>query len=163
MIPGLLLGIGIGAGLMFMLDPVKGRRRQALVRDKLIRVGHALGDLPVVAGNAGEQVWDRTRGIALETRARLEKESVPDEILTERVRAAIGRVASHPRALMVNANGGVVTLSGPILVDEVDQLLGTVEGVRGVVGVENRLEIRETPEGIPSLQGQPREPKRALQ
>jgi hypothetical protein len=27
-------GLGVGAGLMFMFDPVQGRRRRALARDQ---------------------------------------------------------------------------------------------------------------------------------
>jgi hypothetical protein len=40
--PGLaaLCGLGMGAGLMFIFDPVRGKRRRALVRDQLVHAGH---------------------------------------------------------------------------------------------------------------------------
>jgi hypothetical protein len=36
----LLTGAGLGAGLMFFLDPRRGRQRRALIRDKMIRLSH---------------------------------------------------------------------------------------------------------------------------
>ena len=49
---GLLLGAGAAAGLMFLLDPVSGRRRRAQLRERLARVG---------SGGAEEQLEARVR------------------------------------------------------------------------------------------------------
>jgi len=44
----LFVGAGLGAALMFMLDPARGARRRALVRDKTVKVlrqgGRAIQD-----------------------------------------------------------------------------------------------------------------------
>jgi uncharacterized membrane protein len=48
-----------------------------------------------------------------------------------------------------------VTLSGPILRDEVDRLLRGVASVRGIREVENRLTVHNQPGNVPGLQGQP--------
>ena len=42
---GLLLAVGTGALLMYLLDPQQGRRRVALVRDKAVRLAHKGSDL----------------------------------------------------------------------------------------------------------------------
>ncbi len=32
--------LGVGAGLMYLMDPRMGRRRRALIRDKVVHLGH---------------------------------------------------------------------------------------------------------------------------
>ena len=59
------------------------------------------------------------------------------------MRSRIGRVVSHPHAIRVTARAGRVTLRGPILAEEVDELLACVSAVQGVTGVENWLEVHE--------------------
>jgi uncharacterized membrane protein len=62
-------------------------------------------------------------------------------------------VVSHPSAITVTASGGVVTLSGPVLAHEVDDLLSATRAVRGVKDVENRLEVHTEPGTVLGLQG----------
>jgi hypothetical protein len=40
---GLIAGIGLGTGLMFFLDPARGRQRRALVRERARRTSKQLG------------------------------------------------------------------------------------------------------------------------
>ena len=40
---GLLTGIGLGSGLMFFLDPDRGKQRRAMVRDRAKRTSRQLG------------------------------------------------------------------------------------------------------------------------
>lgn len=88
-------------------------------------------------------------------RARSRSDSTPDaRKLAERVRAELGRVVSHPRAIDVSMlHEGCVRLSGPILSSEADTLLAAIARVRGVATVEDDLERHDTPEGVPPLQG----------
>src|SRR5206468_3234814 len=65
----------------------------------------------------------------------------------------LGRVVSHPHAIEVRVRDGHVTLSGPVLASEVDDLLSCLSSVRGVEDVENRLEVHERAGDISSLQG----------
>jgi len=80
-------------------------------------------------------------------------EPVDDEALVGRVRAALGRVVSHPHAVEVSASGGHVTLAGPILAHETRALLSCVRSVPGVRGVHDELEVHDNAEHISSLQG----------
>ena len=146
----LLTGLGIGVGLMYLLDPERGRRRRALVRDQLVRAGHAGGD---AMGAAGRDVAHRLSGTTARLRGSLRRDRVDDDVLVERVRAQLGRLVSHPRAIDVLAADGVVTLRGPILEEEVAALLRGAGRVRGVRDVVSELEPHQEPGNVPALQG----------
>jgi len=146
----LMSGLGLGAGLMYFLDPAAGRRRRALVRDKAIRGWNKAGD---AIGATACDLSNRARGLMAETRSLVSGGSVPDEVLVERVRSKIGRVVSHPSAIEVTANQGRVTLRGPVLTREVENVLAAVSSVRGVADVANRLEVHEQAGDVPGLQG----------
>jgi hypothetical protein len=145
----LVAGALIGAAVMYLLDPDRGPRRRSLVRDKFIRAGHSVSDR---LGKLGRDIRNRAAGRVAETRGRFRSELVDDTILVDRVRSAIGHVVSHPGSIEVSATDGGITLSGPVLAHEVDKLLATARGVRGVREVHDNLEIHETAEGVPGLQ-----------
>jgi osmotically-inducible protein OsmY len=151
----LIGGIGLGAALMYILDPDRGGRRRALVRDKLMRASNKTSDY---VGKTSRDWQNRAQGLASETRSSLSGltsgESVPDETLVARVQAELGRHPVHHRALEITARDGRVTLRGPALASEVDELISAVSGVRGVGGVDNQLEVHEQAGDIPSLQGE---------
>ena len=142
-------GAALGAGLMYVLDPAQGRRRRALARDKmvhLVRKGNdALGARARDAGN-------RAAGFVAETRARFRRERTPDEQIAARVREKLGHYCSHPRAVRVSVSDGRVTLTGAILSAEVAPLMVAVDGVRGVRGVDNRLDAHASAD-VSALQG----------
>jgi hypothetical protein len=147
----LIGGAALGAGAMFLLDPDRGARRRALVRDKLVRASHKTTD----GLNAlSRDVANRARGTTAEVQGRLRSDDTHSRKLIERVRAELGRRVSHPRAIDVSAtDDGCVRVSGPIFADEADPMLAAIRSVRGVSYVEDQLERHQTAEGIPSLQG----------
>lgn len=146
----LLSGIAIGAVGAMILDPSRGARRRALLRDKAVRATRMTGD---ALDTTMRDLTNRTRGFAAETRGWITERAVDDERLLERVRARLGRVSSHPRAIDVEVQGGQVTLRGPVLSAEAQDLLSTAARVRGVRSVINELEPHDSPEGVPALQG----------
>lgn len=146
----LLGGLGLGAALMYVLDPERGRRRRALVKDKAVKVTNKTGD----ALGAKSRDWkNRAAGVAAEVKSLARKEVVSDPVLEERVRAEIGRVVSTPGAIEVTSTAGVVTLSGHALASEVDDLISGVRSVRGVEDVVNGLAMHASVDDEPSLQG----------
>jgi osmotically-inducible protein OsmY len=143
-------GLGVGAALMYLFDPERGKRRRALLRDKAFHVAHSAGEnLDVRSRDAA----NRLHGLLARTRALLTRERVPDTVVAERVRSRIGHAVSHPGSIEVTVHNGRVTLAGPALSGEIDPLLCEVERVRGVTGVENKLELHEKPGSVPGLQG----------
>lgn len=145
----LLGGIGLGAALMYLLDPDRGRRRRALVIDKL---SSAANKTPAALGATSRDLTNRARGLAASAKSAFTSGDAPDEVIVQRVRSQIGRVVSHPSSIEVTADGGRVTLSGLVLASETDDLLSTVSKVRGVKDVENRLEVHEQAGNVPGLQ-----------
>lgn len=147
---GLISGIGLGAGLMYVLDPDRGKRRRALVRDKTMRLLHKTDD---AVWTTSRDLRNRVRGLAAEASSLFSSDHPSDDVLVERVRSKMGRCVSHPGALTVTANSGRVTLTGPILADEVAGLLSCVGSISGVDEIDNRLEVHSEAEGVPGLQG----------
>jgi uncharacterized membrane protein len=147
----ILLGGVLGAAAMYFLDPQAGRRRRALTRDQLVHAGRALNEAGKVTARDTAQ---RARGLWSEAKRRFRREhAVSDGALVGRVRAALGRVVSHPHAIEVFVDCGRVDLSGPILEAEVRPLLHAVEQVPGVRAISERLAVYRDAEGISSLQG----------
>lgn len=147
---GILGGLGAGAALMYFLDPERGTRRRHLVRDKLVHAGRVAGD---AAETTSRDLRNRAQGVAANARSRVTQDDADDGVLAERVRSALGRAVSHPGAITVLAERGRIVLGGPVLRSEVDRLLSAVRGVRGVRDVEDRLEVHDSPDNVPALQG----------
>jgi uncharacterized membrane protein len=146
----MLTGLGVGAGLMYFLDPERGARRRALMRDRLTHASRITGD---AAGATSRDIAHRASGVAARIRGASDRGTVDDRVLLERVRSQIGRAVSHPRAIDVDVVDGVVTLRGPILMDEVSDLIDAVDRVRGVRDIINNLEEHHEAGNVPSLQG----------
>jgi uncharacterized membrane protein len=125
----------VGAGIMYLVDPDRGARRRALVRDKSVHSARRLGSL---IDKASRDLTYRTRGLVAEARS-LGDDHPSDERLRERVRAELGRVVSHPHSIHVEASEGVVSLQGPIPASEVRGLVTRVRRVPGVRGIEDHL------------------------
>lgn len=141
--------VALGMGLMYLLDPTAGRRRRVVMRDKM-RSGMTTATDRL--SKRGRDLYNRASGTVAEVRGRMSHEPVSDRVLVDRVRSEMGRCLSNPGAIDVCANQGAVTVSGPIMADEVDGFLKCVWSTPGVKEIYNRLDIHSTPD-IPALQG----------
>lgn len=149
-----LLTAGLGAAAMYYMDPSRGRYRRALVRDRLVHGEHQA--LHGVA-SARRDARNRASGVAAAIRSMLDRGQAPDDgVLVQRVRACLGRVVSHPHSIRVEANDGVITLSGQVLEDEVPLLFDCTLGVPGVRDLTSHLEVHRRAGNVPGLQGTPR-------
>lgn len=59
----LLSGIGIGAGLMYLLDPERGRLRRAIARDRALSLANKAGD---AVASRSRDIGNRAKGVAAE-------------------------------------------------------------------------------------------------
>ena len=147
----LLTGLGLGVGLMYFLDPERGRRRRALVRDKVV---HATRVSAHGVSGVGLDLSHRAAGLLARVRSAWRRGPVDDDVLVERVRAKLGRFVAHPHAIRVTASDGYVHLRGPILQSEVPRLVRTVARVPGVRDVINGLDAHADAGRAAALQGQ---------
>lgn len=145
----LLTTLGVGAALMYFLDPQQGNRRRALVRDRFNSLIH---DMDNSLENLVQDTRNRARGILSEMTAKLSDQGSPDWILEERVRAALGRATRHSRLLDIRSNGGRVLISGPVLRDERDEIVKSATRTRGVYSVDDELQVYEKEKDLPTMQ-----------
>jgi gas vesicle protein len=142
----LFVGASLGAALMFMLDPARGSRRRALVRDKTGKVirrgGRAIQDRT-------EDIGNRIAGVAAELKAKRLPPPADDQ-LVERIRAELGHKVEHTHKIEVISESGNVTLRGYVLRDELEDVLDTARHVNGVRKVRSEMQIKDSVEDIPA-------------
>jgi hypothetical protein len=104
----LFAGMGIGAGVMFILDPDRGRRRRALVRDKAVSTWNQSEQY---AEKMARDLANRSRGVYYETKAAMTgKERNPVHEHSDR--SASPETWSPATRLIASAMGGGLALYG---------------------------------------------------
>lgn len=160
-IPGFLGGVGIGAALMYFLDPGGGRQRRAQVRAK---ASHLADDARAKLSRGRREVKERVGAVEERARAmmegaddrladRLADDEAADDALEQRVRAALGAVATQPRSIAILVDGGRVELEGLVSASEHVRVVAAVRAVEGVEEVGDYLEDVEEPDTRPGLGG----------
>lgn len=144
-------GAGIGAGLMYLLDPQGGKQRRVAARDKAV---HACSVSGQAVRKTSVDLANRSRGLVARAGSRLRGNgaSDSDSVLAERLRSKLGRWVEHPGAIDVEVNEGRVILRGHALASEVENLLTKAVRVKGIYAVENQLVTHESADGVPELQ-----------
>jgi hypothetical protein len=140
---GALGAMAAGALAMYYLDPELGAQRRAAFADLLgsgLR-GQPLGRDPM-RGRLSRRTYNRPA----------HADPQADAELRDRIRDRLGRLVSHPRAIHVKVDGGVVRLSGDVLVKEREGLLVQVQEMAGVQKLVNAMTAHESPAGIASLE-----------
>ncbi len=147
--------VALGAAAMYVFDPRLGRRRRALMRDKVVKAYHFVTRrAPERLEHRARYVAGRLHGLEHEVAHEVshllhtEPEVEPDNVtLAQRVRSEIFAPADIPDgAINVDAYEGIVTLRGELpsqeLIDRVVRMARHVEGVREV---RNLLHTPGTP------------------
>ena len=132
---------GAGAAVMYFLDPDRGNRRRAFIRDKTVRIAKKSGSL---FSKASRDLGNRTAGAFAETKSRWGTDTTDDDVLAERIRSKMGRVISHPSSVDISVRGGRVTASGDVLQSEFGDLMSCLYSVRGVRDVENKVKTHSS-------------------
>jgi hypothetical protein len=154
-VKAVVTGLGLGVFAMYVADPERGRTRRKEIADKIVAIGN-------IKANAKDAMLKDARnrliGFLYNTRSRFSRRTPDDQTLIEHVRAQLGHVVSHPGAIEVDAQGGDVYMLGEILAPELDRLLAAIRDIPGVKNVAHELMVHESPDHIPSLQGEHKVP-----
>src|SRR5262245_729049 len=140
---------GAGAVAMYFLDPDRGPARRAGLRDQAIRAQHELEN---GLDTLSRDLRNRATGLGAGVRYRVTGRKVDDAVLVERIRAKLGLVAGHPRAIDVSASAGEVRISGDVLAEEHRGLVRAVSRIPGVKSVDDQLRMHASADGVPGLQ-----------
>jgi uncharacterized membrane protein len=145
-IGSLLKGVAAGAGVMYFLDPDRGRRRRAAVAGKAIHLVHEVED---VWAKGCRDLMNRTTGVAAQARRVVSVTPTDDRVLVARVRAALGHIVADARSLEVSAHNGTITLRGTVRPGEPAILIPAIEKINGVLNVESGLTTAGEPVPVP--------------
>jgi hypothetical protein len=145
-----LEGVGIGMLAAYFLDPQKGGRRRAQVRDRFIHQAHRKREAMHIMVR---DFQNRSQGVRHRVRQRFDRNEVSDDILIERVRSEMGRHVSNFHSLQITCQDGVLTIAGPILASEIQDCLWHARMVPGVKHVVNKMQSHASAENLPELQG----------
>jgi len=150
----------VGAGLMYMLDPERGRQRRARVTNALVHAGKVERNL---FRKGLRDAQNRAQGAGMRAR-RIFSEPASDEVVLGRIRSRLGRAVphGHMHALEIEVKEGRTILRGPVLAGEADAVLACVRGTTGVREVIDRLERHVTAGAIQALQGEKRGRRRVV-
>jgi len=126
-----------GALAMYYLDPQSGARRRAAL-EQLVSSG-----LP-----GGPRAQGRGRLARRASLRNTQADPRSDAELRDRIQHRLGRMVSHPGALRVDVDQGVVRLSGRVLAKEREGLLAQVQQMAGVHQLVNAMTAHDLPREI---------------
>lgn len=133
-------GMAVGALAMYIADPSEGRRRRALLQDKMTHYSHQTQKM---VGSTVRDARNRFTGLQAEASKMIagrQAKPLDNHVLEARVRSRIARALPELDEIDVSADHGIVTLSGNIHADDEDQLIELVEGIPGVEGVRHGMQ-----------------------
>ena len=138
------LGAVVGGVLTWFLDPLSGRRRRAVTRDRALALARRTGRR---SERLGRHVASDAYGLQQKaTHLREEPKDYDDATLKSKVETELFRPADVPKGKIdVNAQNGVVQLRGELDSAElIDELVSRARKIQGVRDVESLLHVAGT-------------------
>ena len=133
-------GLALGALAMYIADPVQGRRRRALLQDKLTHVTHSTSRLMDQTLHDAHNRWSGLQASTMRMLSPRQAKPIDDHVLEARVRSRLGRTMSHRHDVEVLAHQGAVTLSGNLDSEEQEKVLKLVAAIPGVESVSGTMQ-----------------------
>ncbi|HWC76216.1 MAG TPA: YtxH domain-containing protein, partial [Blastocatellia bacterium] len=105
----ILGAMGIGAGLMYVFDPDKGKKRRALMRDRLEDTARKTRRQ---IDRKSHEVGDLVSSIGASIKAPFTNGPLSDNDLLARVKEKVIEILPDTQDIKVRARNGIVTLGG---------------------------------------------------
>lgn len=131
----LLSSIGLGAALMYLFDPERGKARRSQIGDK---VKSTAADAEHSAEKLAQNIRNRAAG--MKAKMSNTEQAVDDDVLVARIRSALGHVTSHADRVEVEVSLGYATLRGELAEADIEKAIECAEKVDGVIEVDNQLQ-----------------------
>ena len=128
------VGAGVGAGLMYLLDPQGGRGRRAVVKDKSVS---ALKKGGTAAAKTSRHLGNKTKGLIADAGSKLRDSDLVGNLgelkdqgqaLIAKVQRKVRRAVSYPAAIQAVVEEGKVILQGLVLAPP-DPTINPVRGL----------------------------------
>lgn len=134
---GLLIGLCLGLyfTLTYFVSPATGAQRRA----------RAMRWLKRLPGRAQDGFWAFVRHedpLPEVDESEETKRWMPDRLLRDQIRQALGGLLPHPKEVRVRVRRGFVRLAGTVPEDLRAELIKIVQEVPGVMELEDRLNVR---------------------
>ena len=134
---GLVTGLVVGAGFMYLFDIRQGNRRRAVARDKTVKFFSRSSS---AAGKTYRHLRNRLEGVVANlTRTVTPEGAISDRKLVDRIKSVVGRTVPHPGSVDFVAHEGRVTVRGYLKPHEAGQIIQAIERVPGVKCVDNQI------------------------
>lgn len=137
-----LAGLAVGALAMYIADPSQGRRRRALLQDKVSSVSHHTSKAMTQTLHHARNRLNGLQASATRLLSPRQAKPIDDHVLQARVRSRLGRVISNLHDVEVSAHEGIVTLGGQVAAHEQDRLAQLVAAIPGVEAVRHASHTR---------------------
>jgi len=125
--------LAVGAGLVYLFDPNRGRARRNWLCDKSVAL---LRDAGGLARKTGEHLAHRAHGTYARAKSRIVSPEPPsDSELVARVRSELGHIVGDMTKVRVSSEEGYITLGGIIPADQLRDAESRVRRIPGVEGV----------------------------
>lgn len=130
----------VGAGVMYLYDPNRGRARRRKLIDETSGILHRDEHW---FRKHGKDLMNRIQGAVSQTSAALRpEEEVADNVLAERVRSRMGHLIEHPHDVKIDVARGSVVLKGDLSRRDRAILHREIEAIPGVTRIDDRTSHR---------------------
>ncbi len=130
-----LAGMAVGALAMYIADPSEGRRRRALLQDKVSSYSSKAQDMVEGSIRDARNRFSGLQSEALRMISSRQAKPIDNHVLEARVRSRVARAFPQLGEITVDADAGMVTLGGDIASEDEGPVLSLVEAIPGVEAV----------------------------